>query len=50
MKKIYKWLKKKLKCFNEGHDYRYKELINGGFFICQRCGKVSRTAFWSKEE
>lgn len=50
MKKIYKWLKKKLKCFNEGHDYRYKELINEGYFICQRCGKVSRTAFWSKEE
>ena len=51
MKKIYKWLKKKLKCFNEGHDYRYKEVDrNGGYFICQRCGKVSRTAFWSKEE
>ena len=51
MKKIYKWLKKKLKCFNEGHNYRYKEVDrNGGYFICQRCGKVSRTAFWSKEE
>lgn len=51
MKKIYKWLKKKLKCFNEGHDYRYKEVDNnGGYFICQRCGKVSRTAFWSRED
>lgn len=51
MKKIYKWLKKKLKCLNEGHDYRYQETFNsGGYFICQRCGKVSRTAFWSKED
>lgn len=50
MKKILALLKKKLKCLNEGHDYYYRETFNEGFFICKRCGKVSRFGTWAKED
>lgn len=48
MKKIWKWLKKHLKCLNEGHDYYYNEYA--GYFLCKRCGKANKFATWSKEE
>lgn len=50
MKKIWKWFKKRLICLNEGHDYIYREMYCDGYFVCKRCGKVSREAVWSKEE
>lgn len=50
MKKIFLWLKKYVKCWHEGHDYFYREIYREGFFICKRCGKVSKDATWSKEE
>lgn len=50
MKKIYLWLKKHLKCIHEGHDYGYVDYIGGGYFICKRCGHVSKFATWAKED
>lgn len=51
MKKIWKWLKKHIKCLHEGHDYVYREYgLGDGYFICKRCGKVSDTGVWTKGE
>lgn len=50
MKKIWKWLMKHIICLHEGHDYIYREAFYDSFFVCNRCGKVSKNATWSKEE
>lgn len=51
MKKIFLWFKKHIKCWHEGHDYEYSEWgLGNGYFICKRCGKVSNSAFWSRED
>ena len=48
MKKIYLWLKKHIKCWNEGHDYYYNSYAE--YFICRRCGHVSKHGKWAKED
>lgn len=48
MKKICLWLKKHIQCLNEGHDYYYSPYAE--YFICRRCGYVSKYKEWTKEE
>lgn len=48
MKKIYLWLKKHLKCWNEGHDYYYSPYAE--YFICRRCGHLSKYGKWIMEK
>lgn len=48
MKKIYKWLKKHLKCWNEGHDWYYSE--HADYWFCKRCNKAAKIPHWFKED
>ena len=48
MKKIYKWLKKHIKCFNEGHDWYYSEPADYWFY--KRCKRVTKIPYWFKED
>lgn len=48
MKKIYLWIKKRIKCWNEGHDWYYSEYAN--YWFCKRCGKATKIPYWFKEE
>ena len=48
MKKIYLWLKKHIKCWNEGHDYYYSPYAE--WFFCKRCGHTSKYGKWAKED
>ena len=48
MKKIYKWLKKHIKCWNEGHDWYYLE--HADYWICKRCNKAAKFPRWFKED
>lgn len=50
MRKIFLWIKKHVKCWNEGYDYFYREVFGVGYFVCKRCGKVSKDGVWAKEE
>lgn len=48
MIKILRWLKKKFKCFNYGHDYYYNKYAD--YFFCKRCGKVTKIPYWCNED
>ena len=48
MKKIYLWLKKHIKCWNEGHDYYYSPYAE--WFFCKRCGHSSKYGKWAKDQ
>lgn len=48
MIKMFRWLKKKIKCFNYGHDYYYNKYAE--CFFCKRCGKATKFPSWSKED
>lgn len=47
MKKIYLWLKKHIKCWNEGHDWYYSKY--GDCWVCKTCGKTVKIPYWFKE-
>lgn len=48
MSKIFKWIKKKIKCFNSGHDWYYNKYSE--YFHCKVCGKVTKFPSWDKED
>lgn len=48
MIKLFRWLKKKFKCFNYGHDYYYNKYAE--CFFCKRCGKATKLPSWFKED
>lgn len=48
MKKIYKWFKKHIKCWNEGHDWYYSEHVD--YWFCKRCNKAAKIPHWFKED
>ena len=47
MKKIYLWLKRHIKCWNEGHDWYYSEYAD--YWFCKRCKKATKIPNWLKE-